>query len=112
RDEVRPRHDRVVGFLLDPDHGVLLDEGQQAVRPGGHRHPLLVDLRPAGRVDRGDDAAVRGVLGIGHAMDLGDARTRPALGGAEYASARTPRCVSESAEATTTRWSVIAVPIS
>ena len=56
REQVRPGHDRVVGFLLDPDDGVLLDEREQPVRPRRHRHALLVDLRPPGRVDRQDDA--------------------------------------------------------
>ena len=52
REQVRPGHDRVVGFLLDPDDGVLLDEREQPVRPRRHRHALLVDLGPPGRVDR------------------------------------------------------------
>ena len=60
REQVRPGHDRVVGFLLDPDDGVLLDEREQPVRPRRHRHALLVDLRPPGRVDRQDDALVSG----------------------------------------------------
>src|ERR1019366_10826351 len=59
-------HDRVVGFLLDPHDGILLDQGQQAVRSRRHRHALLVDLRAAGRVDRHDRARLRRRLHVSH----------------------------------------------
>ena len=70
-DQVRPGHDRVVGLLLDPHDGVLLDQGQQAVRARRHRHPLLVDLGPSSRVDRQDHPALGRLLRLSHGRPAG-----------------------------------------
>src|SRR6185369_4087642 len=69
REQVRPGHDRVVGFLLDADDGILLDEREQPIRPRRHRHPLLVDLRPPGWIDGEDDALVGWRLCVSHGSE-------------------------------------------
>ena len=48
---------------------VLLDQGQQPIRPRRHRHPLLVDLRSSSWIDWQNDPLVGGLLRISHGSE-------------------------------------------
>ena len=88
RQQVRPGHDRVVRFLLDPHDGVLLDERKQAVRSRRHRDALLVDLGPPGRIDRQNDPRFLGCLVS--VMDVGTLNAPSSI--AHRSPRRAPRC--------------------